>query len=704
MPLQLSNREWSATNNGSIIPPMTIAMMTLRPELLIRLLLIVSMAIATARTSAQHWPAYEQYRMVAQQNAAEELRAIGKSWSTSQDKRENHLGLLALATAALRDDDFRAALELLDSIRAHVPIEEVAIHATAHRLTSNAFNLLGDPERALHEAEAGSKMLPDTGFMRERIGLRNVKAEALLYMGDRFNEAFTLFAQNARMADSAKFTTGKCGSENGMGLIRLNQGRFTEAWEHFNESLRLARASGSEMMMQNAVANLSTTAIMDGRYELALRLCDSLLSEVGDRSPEFRASLHNEMAFIHRKLNEHELALAQYQQARSLCDGLGETMLCAKVLQHLSTEYWALGRKDQAFQQMAEALKVAKRMKWGALEAEILIELHDWYNELGRTADALKHLQAHVVLADSLNKARYDDQLARSEALYGAEKKERRIAEQEKALALSEAETRRRSIQRNALIGVAALLALIALLLYRSIRNRQRLAQKEKELHNNQVDQLLAQQELKSINAMLEGQENERDRMGRDLHDRLGSMLSGIKANMAALEDRVEAMRQDQQYQKVNRLLDQTVSELRQISHDMAAATLNRFGLEKALKDLRDTLHISGRLHVELNTFGLDQRLERSVEIALYRIVQELVSNVLKHAKASELTIGVTRAPGRLSVVVSDNGVGFDPSSMSGGMGLSNVRSRATAIGATMQVDSTPGKGTTVSLECPVVE
>ena len=629
---------------------------------------------------------------------------MGKSWSASQDKRENHLGLLALATAALRDDDFRTALELLDSTRAHVPVEEVAIHSTARRLMSNAFNLLGDPERALHEAEAGLNALPDTGFMRERIGLRNVKAEALLYMGDRFSEAFTLFAQNARMADSAKFRTGQCGSENGMGLIRLNQGRFTEAWEHFNESLRLARASGSEMLMQNAVANLSTTATMDGRYDLAQRLCDSLLTELRDRSPEFRAMLHNEKAFIHRKLNEHELALAQFQKALSLCDGLGETMLCAKVLQHLSTEYWALGRKDEAFQQMAEALKTARRKKWGTLEAEILIELHDWYNELGRTADALKHLQAHVTLADSLNKARYDDQLARSEALYESEKKERRIAEQEQALLLAEEAQRRRAIQRNAFIGIAAVLLLVALLLYRSMRARHHLAQKERELHSQQVDQLLAQQELKSINAMLEGQENERDRMGKDLHDRLGSMLGGIKANMSALEDRLEQVRDDQQYQKVNRLLDQAVGELRQISHDMAAATLSRFGLEKALKDLRDTLHITGRMQVELKAFGLDERLERSVEIAIYRIIQELVSNVLKHAKANEIIIDVTRTPGRLSVVVSDNGVGFDTTKQTDGMGLSNVRSRAASLGATVQVDSTPGKGTTVSVECPVVE
>jgi len=184
----------------------------------------------------------------------------------------------------------------------------------------------------------------------------------------------------------------------------------------------------------------------------------------------------------------------------------------------------------------------------------------------------------------------------------------------------------------------------------------------------------------------------------------LGSMLGGIKAQLGALEDRVEQVQHDAQFQKVNRLLDETVGELRQISHDMAASTLSRFGLEKALKDLRDTIHISGRLSVEMNAFGLEQRLERSVEIAVYRIVQELVSNVLKHAKARELSIDVTRSPGRISVIVSDNGVGFDITSPAEGMGLGNVRSRAAALGGKVQVDSSPGKGTTVSVECPVVE
>ena len=92
------------------------------------------------------------------------------------------------------------------------------------------------------------------------------------------------------------------------------------------------------------------------------------------------------------------------------------------------------------------------------------------------------------------------------------------------------------------------------------------------------------------------------------------------------------------------------------------------------------------------------------MEVTVYRIVQELVGNALKHAKAGELSISLTRTPGRLSVIVSDDGVGFDPSSATEGMGLANVRKRAATLGGEVVVDSTPGKGTTVSVECPVVE
>lgn len=542
-----------------------------------------------------------------------------------------------------------------------------------------------------------------TSATEETVDLLVVSTEALIAL-ERYDDAFAMLIKAQAMAESLNYVRGTLLIRFTIGSIRFKQGRYLEAKQDFLSVWKEAQLVGADKLAQNASSNLGSTCIMLADFEQALDIFDSLLSKATRRTPALYAHLLTQRGFIKQRAKDHPGALNDLLLAIHIRDSIGDVTGQVKPLQHASNSHWSLGSKATAISTLKRSLELASHAQLHQAVLEIHHKLHQWYSETQDFEKALEHLRSRSTMSDSLNRSRFDESVALGEVLYETASKEHRIAQQDQALALAATENRRRSFQRNALIGATILLALIALLLFRSMRNRQRLASKEKELHHERIDQLLSQQEIKSINAMLEGQEKERDRMAKDLHDRLGSMLGGIKANMSALEDRVEQMRQDQQYQKVNRLLDQTVSELRQISHDMAAATLSRFGLEKALKDLRDTIHINGRLAVELKIFGLDQRLERSVELAVYRIVQELVSNVLKHAQARELSIDVTRTPGRLSVVVADDGAGFNTTSHSDGMGLTNVRSRASAIGATAQVDSTPGKGTTVSVECPVVE
>ena len=596
----------------------------------------------------------------------------------------------------------REAYLLLDSLRNARPDHDPYVSYLMNYQVAKTLLELEVFDQALQAARKAAQDAQNAGLPRKAMEMVVTACEIDLG-ADRLHEAQECFSKALERARSENDGEAACRSLIGLGNVYYYQEQDADALRLYNEALVSAKENGDAGLIHSALFNIGASVSYSASADSAIRLYHSVLDTMrGDPlGTDFRADLLGNLASLYSDKDDHAQALELTDKALSIYEAAHDTASMAQSHLFKATALWEMGQRQAAVQQAKLAMERTRSM---GLKAQAMRKAADYLRLMGRNEESLELLNSYSALADSLAKSRYSLGIAGAQVRYETLQKERRIAEQEQALTLAAAEDRRKSIQRNALIGATALLVAIALLLYRSMRNRQRLAQQQKELHSKQVDQLLAQQELKSINAMLEGQENERDRMGRDLHDRLGSMLGGIKANMAALEDRVEAMRQDQQYQKVNRLLDQTVSELRQISHDMAAATLNRFGLEKALKDLRDTLHISGRLHVELNTFGLDQRLERSVEIALYRIVQELVSNMLKHAKASELTIGVTRAPGRLSVVVSDNGIGFDPSSMSGGMGLSNVRSRATAIGATVQVDSTPGKGTTVSVECPVVE
>ncbi len=646
---------------------------------------------------------YNLFRSAFAKNDVAGLQSLASDLESARGTFDVHLGLLALAAASLRSDDYLNCIRITDSLARELESDDELFFGWVHKFKAMVLSRSGDPEEALTEVDMSLHFHRRPLYPLEWVDQSVTKAEILRAL-QRSDEAIDELRAAQHVSDSLGYTRGTCLVAINLGNLKYEQKRYREAWEDYRRTLELATDSGYDMVAQNALNNLGSTAIMLENYDLALHLYDSLLTILGNRSPELRARLHNQKGFAYREMGDQANALASFLKAITLKDSIGDTIGQLKVQQHMAGSLWALERRQDALTLLTVVLEGSERHHLPQLSLEVHSKLAKWYKEIGDVNSAFAHKAAESSLSDSLVKARFSAKAATSEVLFETERKEHTIKEQEQALLLAEAEDRKKSFQRNVSIGVAALLLLIATLLYRSMRTRKRLAEKEKELHGEQVDQLLSQQEIKSINAMLEGQEKERDRVAKDLHDRLGSMLGGIKAQLGALEDRVEQVQHDAQFQKVNRLLDETVGELRRISHDMAASTLSRFGLEKALKDLRDTIHISGRLSVELSVFGSEQRLERSVEIAVYRIIQELVSNVLKHAKAGELSIAVTRTPGRLSVMVTDNGVGFDTGAPKEGMGLENVRSRAAALGGMLQVDSTPGKGSSVSVECPIVE
>lgn len=136
----------------------------------------------------------------------------------------------------------------------------------------------------------------------------------------------------------------------------------------------------------------------------------------------------------------------------------------------------------------------------------------------------------------------------------------------------------------------------------------------------------------------------------------------------------------------------------------MVSSVLNGFGLVAALEELYKDLADQGGPEVEMVLFGLERRMERSVEITVYRIVQDLVANALKLRRPSEISIAVTRRSDGLSIIVSDNGGASDPAAQGDGTGLDRVRSGAVALGGVLHIDSTPGHGTTISIELPLPE
>ncbi len=263
------------------------------------------------------------------------------------------------------------------------------------------------------------------------------------------------------------------------------------------------------------------------------------------------------------------------------------------------------------------------------------------------------------------------------------------------------AQVSRKNTIRNAAIISAILLSLLGLYQYRNYKQKRKLTENQKQLKDQEIAQLLKEKELKNMDALFEGREEERKRIGRDLHDRLGSMLSTVKLHFSAIETRIDDLKKDNQtqYNKATALLDEAVGEVRKIAHDLVSGTLVNNGLSAALFEMKNTIEETGKLKVNIFETGNINNKDIEFEIAIYRIVQELISNVMKHANASKVDIYLTQTETDFTLIVEDNGKGFDTKAQANGIGMANIKQRVEKLGGTLSIDTKPSKGTSVIVE-----
>jgi signal transduction histidine kinase len=219
------------------------------------------------------------------------------------------------------------------------------------------------------------------------------------------------------------------------------------------------------------------------------------------------------------------------------------------------------------------------------------------------------------------------------------------------------------------------------------------------------LSSLIEAQKDAHLKALMQVQDNERKRIASDLHDSLGSLLSSVRLRFNGLQHEFfqKVPEKAQRFNDSLKLLDEAIDELRQISHNMVPVSLSRFGLRSALQTFVAQINASEQLDVDLQILGLEARLPEVMEVRVYRICQELVQNVLKHAQATTLRIQIIRHNDSLNMMVEDNGVGLMKDSLSRGFGFSTIQSNVDLFKGTFGIESQPGKGCLALIDLPIV-
>ena len=411
---------------------------------------------------------------------------------------------------------------------------------------------------------------------------------------------------------------------------------------------------------------------------------------------------YDKLGTISTKKNDYRTAIAYHEKA------LAEEKITNAKYRIISTQreigfcYVRLGEYDLARKYLLLALPAAIAGNYAEEKMKILQQLATVEEKTNHAAAALNYLKQAVALRDSVNQDNSVKAVAEIENKYQAAEKAKEINKLNADKQIQSLSIKQKSTLNYFLTGSLAALMIVGFLVSRNIRHRQLLSKQQHELQQQRIRELEKDKQLVAVDAMLKGQEDERSRLAKDLHDGLGGLLSGVKFSLSNMKDNLIITPDNMAvFERSLDMLDTSIKELRRVAHNMMPEMLTKFGLDEALKEYCNTINTAKLLIVKYQSLGMEERLDKSIEIIIYRIVQELLNNTMKHAAATEVFVQLIREGNRLNVVVEDNGKGFDASlpENNKGAGLTNVRSRVDYLKGQLDIHTETGKGTLVNIE-----
>lgn len=353
-----------------------------------------------------------------------------------------------------------------------------------------------------------------------------------------------------------------------------------------------------------------------------------------------------------------------------------------------------------------KSLSIAKKIKNTQLQSFIYEDLATINESLGKEKLALDYYKKFLILRDSLKDIKILERVNDIEIKYKTEKKEKENLELKQQNI--EIESKRQQ-NRNYLIAVILVIILFSIIAFLSLKNsrkKRKLAEQEKEIEQQKNITFLKEQELTIINAMVNGQEKERKRISEDLHDNLGAVLATLKLHFENLKFNKNKKKIDQEvlFNKTEKLIDEAYLKVRRIAHAKNSGVIANQGLLTAIQIMADKISLADKIKIEVIDYGLDKRIENNKEISVFRIIQELITNTIKHSKATNATINLSLYDDNLNIIVEDNGIGFniDKINFNNSMGIGSIKTRVNHLEGNLVIDTTPGKGCSVMINIPV--
>ena len=491
----------------------------------------------------------------------------------------------------------------------------------------------------------------------------------------QFDKALYYYQANLRLAQSINEETSICYSLGNIGVIYQHMGNYEKAEDYMIQSKDMAERLSYKTGLAATLLNLSELYILQknpAKGEGYAERAAELFHEIDYFPEEVRALLTVSRYYLYSK--DYLNALAYVNKAYELAKDIDLSMEIGLCYRTFCFIYYEKNNLALAEEYARKALQLIDPTDYNTIELhEYLVKIHI---DMGDAANAKKSLDTYSALIRTFNNREMQNVLSEMEVEYEIEKKDTQISMLTRGKRLYSIFT---------FLGLFTVLLLLTLL---ALLNRYQL---QKRLHmKEKMLQLEQEKELIAARSLLEGENMERSRLSRELHDSLGGLLTMIKLDLEQLKQ--SASQDKDRLNTALRLTNKSIEELHQLAHSLMPESLIRFGLRPVLEEFCE-----GNPQINFCFYGENRRFDNEIETNFYRIACELINNALKHANASVINVQLINRNDTLSLTVQDDGCGFDKSVVR--QGLITVRSRAGLLGAELIIYTEEGKGTEVTVE-----
>lgn len=422
-------------------------------------------------------------------------------------------------------------------------------------------------------------------------------------------------------------------------------------------------------------------------------------------------------------------AIDFYRKAFILSKKTGSIELQGNIILNTADLYIQQNKWKQAYVYCLMAKQMAASVKHGSILMEADEKLYEIFKNTARPAKALKAYESFVFLRDSLSREKSQQRIEALQAQYDNVQKTNALQNERVKRLAGEVRNQQLGRTANGLSLVTFSIIIIAAMLFWNVKqlrtkNRQidhqktllenaqaaleginrtleaRVEQRSGELLTANLELVQKNEEIKK--ALFKGQSIERKRVAIELHDNLSSLLSAVVMSIQSIDPRYLSEQHQAIYQSLKHLIQNAYAEVRNISHNILPAGLEKDGLAKTLETLVGQLNKNSGIHFSLSILNLEGRLPIEIEFNLYSIVWELINNAIRHSQANTVQITLVRTTVGISLSVGDNGIGIGSENEKRGIGLRNIHTRLESLGGTFDIPQEVGKGTLVHIKIPI--